>query len=345
MALVRGLSLACACAILAGSLSRAATARGDDEGNPPERELAAALFKEGRRLLDEGKVVEACTKFAESERLDPGGGTLLNLAECHRRQGRAASAWTEFTEALAQARRDGRADRSDIAASRVAELEPQLSRLSVVVPPAADRVDLTVTLDHAPLRRPAWGLAVPLDPGAHTVQASAPGCKPWTAEIAIGPAHDLQSVAVPPLEPAPRELAPTEGAPVPIASAAPTIAPPPSPAPEVSSVSPWRDGAMVGAAALGAVGVGLGSYFGLNAITLNQHAASECPAGRCTNQAQSTSANATSSADASTVSFAVGAAGVAAAAALFFTRHASAVHTVAIGATPTGAWLGCQGEF
>ena len=37
---------------------------------------ADALFKEGRALLDAKKFDEACPKLAESQRLDPGAGTL-----------------------------------------------------------------------------------------------------------------------------------------------------------------------------------------------------------------------------------------------------------------------------
>src|SRR5688572_10857098 len=76
-----------------------------DEG----RAAAEALFREGRRLLGAGQVDAACEKLAQSQKLDPSGGTLMNLADCHERQGKTASAWSGFVEAEVIARKEQRA--------------------------------------------------------------------------------------------------------------------------------------------------------------------------------------------------------------------------------------------
>ena len=65
-------------------------------------------------------------KFAESHRLDPSGGTILNLALCHEKEGKLARSWSEFTEAIAFARRDYRADREAEAQDHAGKLEPRL---------------------------------------------------------------------------------------------------------------------------------------------------------------------------------------------------------------------------
>src|SRR5258706_7643021 len=68
--------------------------------------LAEVLYQKGRQLMTEGKFAEACPKFGESYRLDAATGTLLNLASCHEAEHKLATAWLEFTEAVAAAKRD-----------------------------------------------------------------------------------------------------------------------------------------------------------------------------------------------------------------------------------------------
>src|SRR5215470_7185323 len=88
--------------------------------------LAEMLYRQGRQLMAEGKVSEACPKFAESYRLDAATGTLLNLAACHEAEHKLATAWLEYSESVALARRDRRDDRIRFAQDRLTAIEPKL---------------------------------------------------------------------------------------------------------------------------------------------------------------------------------------------------------------------------
>src|SRR5271154_603178 len=92
---------------------------------------AEALFREGRRLLDEGKTDEACLKLAESELQDPSSGTLLNLGLCHELQHKVATAWSNYVSAGQLARDQGRMDRAAVAEKKAADLAPRLPYLTI----------------------------------------------------------------------------------------------------------------------------------------------------------------------------------------------------------------------
>ena len=134
-----------------------------------QKSTADALFKEGKKLLDAKDFDAACPKLAESATLQPGGGVQLALAICHEGQGKLATAYNDYREALAMAKRDKRQDREDIAAAKLAELEPKLSRLVLDVSEAARAQTIAITLDGAALSSASWGIPIPVDGGTHTV--------------------------------------------------------------------------------------------------------------------------------------------------------------------------------
>src|SRR5262245_8870421 len=84
---------------------------------------AEALFADGRRLVGAGDYAAACPKFAASQKLDPGVGTALNLADCYERMGRWASAWAEFRSAASAAHTVGAREREELAGGRAQALE------------------------------------------------------------------------------------------------------------------------------------------------------------------------------------------------------------------------------
>lgn len=168
-----------------------------------EVSLAETLYRQGRELSAAGNYAEACPKFAESYRLDPATGTLLNLAACHEAQGKIASAWLEYSDALVQSRRDRRQSRIKYAEERIAALDPKLSRLTLLLAPEVNEPELTILLDGVGIGRAALGVPTPVDPGKHSVEAKAPGKKLWSASVDIGASADMQTVTIPALAPAP----------------------------------------------------------------------------------------------------------------------------------------------
>jgi TolA-binding protein len=160
--------------------------------------LAEVLFREGQKLVESGKYSEACPKFAESQRLDPGTGTLLNLALCHEKEGRTASAWTEFRQAAGEARTAGRRDRLKMAEDHIAKLEPQLSKVVIQLAPEVAKENPEVHFDSISISRAAWGVAIPADPGTHQVRVGT-ATKSWKSTVEVPPRAALVTVTVPAL--------------------------------------------------------------------------------------------------------------------------------------------------
>ncbi len=146
---------------------------------------ATALFKQGKKLADEGNYAAACEKFEASENLDPGGGTEMNLGKCHEELGHTASAWSWYQKALERAKKQDDADRIAEAKQRVSELEKKLVHLTVSVP-AESRVDgLVVKLNGRELERGEWNQDIPIDPDEYTITAEAPGRKTWSDTVTV----------------------------------------------------------------------------------------------------------------------------------------------------------------
>ena len=301
-------------AVLAASMLLAGrNARAQSAQNAAEAEV---LFEQAKALMATKEYPEACAKFAESNRLDVGIGTMLWLAECYEKNGQSASAWAQFVEA-ADAAAKGHDKRQKVARDRAAQLEPFLSRLTLEVPQESDVPGLEVTRDGTAVGRAVWGTLVPVDPGPHVFGASAPARKSWQATVSVE-AGRQGVVTVPPLEVEQGSEAPAVVAP-PITGQA--IAPPSGPQATIGTrvVPPVALGRSAGggqgrawgiaAATLGAVGIGAGSVLGfvaksqLDASNSGDHCS---PDNSCDAFGTSERHKAFDSATASTVAFVAG---------------------------------------
>jgi hypothetical protein len=124
---------------------------------------------------------------------------MLWLADCLETSGRLASAWAEFKEAAAMAaqRKD---PRLRIAQERAAALEPRLSKLNLVVSAESAAPGLQIRRDGMLVGGAEWGLPVPLDPGIHSVAATAPGRHAWSTTIEIRTEAAVLPITIPVLQ-------------------------------------------------------------------------------------------------------------------------------------------------
>jgi hypothetical protein len=206
--------------------------------------------------MEQGRYAEACPKLAESQRLDPGGGTLLNLALCHEKEGKIATAYTELGDALSVAIKDGRKDREQIARERIAALGPRIPKIAVRV--TEEPQGFEAQLDGTVVRRPAYGVFAGVDPGRHVVEAFAPGRVSFRTEIALREGEQRE-VVVPALAVGARVEAGTPTAPAPV--------PQPSSEPPRTQTNPMYSAALgIGAAGIVVGGVAA-SIWGLAAIS------------------------------------------------------------------------------
>jgi hypothetical protein len=243
---------------------------------------AEAMFDEARRLLAAGDVKAACPKFAESYRLDPALGALLNLAACHEKEGRVATAWSEYRDAEAQALKARDDKRAAYSKKQAAALEPRLPRLAIAVtetPPG-----FAVTRNGAPVGEASYGMSLPIDPGPQDLAASAAGRERWTKRVTLAEGARLRLV-VPDLAVA-KEAPSAAATPPSRPGDGPSAAPLPSgePVPPEPPPAPPTSGQRVAGFAVGGVGLAslaAGAVFA--GLTAGQKAAADerCPNKLC----------------------------------------------------------------
>jgi hypothetical protein len=259
--------------------------------------------------MAEGQLAEGCAKLEQSQRADPQIGTLLNVAVCHEQMGRTASAWVEFLDAEAQATRAEQAERAAFAREGAQRLEGQLSKL--VLRTDQKTRGLTIVLDGKPFDSSMLNTPLPVDPGKHELEASAPGKKTLhlTLAIATGPAEI--PCDIPTLEDLPPPV--VTPAPVPVAQPAPAPAAAPPPPPPEPQAEPESGGVPTWAwisLGVGMAGIVTGTVTGSMALSKATELKAACgPEKVCPADQGDSLDSALMLADISTASFIVGAVG------------------------------------
>jgi hypothetical protein len=184
-----------------------------------------------------------------------------------------------------------------------------------------DLVDVTVSVDGQPFATKLNGDSLTLDPGAHLFHFEAKGGRSLDRNVVVAEGERNQQVAV--------VLLPS---------------PEPEPVSRSSSLASTPDGLgtqkILAAAAggVGVVGLGVGTVFGIVALSTRSAANGICPDATCPTQAGSQKwSDAVAASNISTVAFIVGGASLLAGATLWFT--APAATRTQVGAYPGGAQL------
>ena len=238
---------------------------------------AEALFRDGKRLMKEGKLAEACAAFEGSERAEHNVATLLSLADCREKNHQYASAWALFLQADSQTRSDpSKATLNVTAKNRARALEPKLSYLTINVPDESRIPELVVSRDGAPVDPAEWNRSIPADGGSHVIAGKAPGHESWSTTVTLRPEGDKQSVEVPKFKALPEiinkpvrdERGYAEGL---------------QPMIEPNPYTPRRKvaiGVAAGGVVIGGVAIGLG----ISASSLHSDALATCPPSACSPQ-------------------------------------------------------------
>ncbi len=267
-------------------------------------QAADKLFNDAIALVSAGKYADACPKFEESQRLDPALGTQFDLADCYEHTGRNGSARRLFIEVADAAKAAGKSERERTSRERAHALEAIAPRLTITVPASASAPEarLEVLVDGAPFPSRSWNSAQPLDAGAHTVTASAPGKRPFATTVTLQDGKAAE-VTVPELENEPATSIVTVG-----------------PEGDKDAGAGQRRSALI-VGVVGVVGLAVGAGAGIFSIVKHGQAKDICPTfSSCPDAGGRTKWNtATDAGTVSTVGFVAGGAILTAAAILYFT--------------------------
>lgn len=223
-----------------------------DEADPKVQEQARKLYDDAKKAMVAGDYLRACPRLEAAKALLPKHiNTGILLAECYHDARKLASAAKELNRVMELAQADGRNDKVADIKSRLAEMKPKIPTLTIVMPASISTLPgFSVKRDDIEIPRDLWGTAIPMDPGAFELSATALDHAPWRKKAEITASGERLEINI---DPAWTTIAPPE----------PKAPPPPSNWQRPTSFVLMG----VGVAALGVGGV-------LGAVALNKNAAS-----------------------------------------------------------------------
>ncbi len=327
----------------ASALTLPASAFGQSEAE--NRATARVLGQQGQAAFDAKDYKRSEDAFRRADGLFHAPTLSLGMARAQAAEGKFVEAWENYNRVILEGVTSSPAFAKALgdAKAEIGAVEGRRSRLTIAVTGSESP---RVSLDERSLKSEALGIALFVDPGSHTVSATADGFNPETRSIVVGEGKsETLSIVLQP------------GAAAPASPSAVALAPPPPGEP--AAASPGTGGAETTGApnrvpsfvAFGVGGAGLitGAIAGIVAVGKHSDLQTACASnGSCGPTQQSSIDSYHSVALVSTVGFVVAGVGAAAGVVLWFAlpkagAHASNAAWIAPYVTPES--LGAVGQF
>ncbi len=230
-------------ALIAGTLAAPSFA----DVSEADKVRVQAAYEEGKALMAEGRAAEACAAFERGERIDPSAVSLrLRLAECYVATGKVASAFRTYQDVARVARATGHPKAAEASEGAIA-LASKVAFVTIEVAPD-HTPGLVVTRDGVPLEESVWGQTIAVDPGPVRVEARAPHHQGFFVSMMLVEGEPTRVIRIPTLAPEAGDEPKEPTKPL-----------------EEPTLGTQRTVAIV-AGAVGLVGVGVGSVYGLSAL-------------------------------------------------------------------------------
>jgi hypothetical protein len=301
-------------------LASPGVALAQEEPSSSDVAAARALGQEGVKLADSGNCAEAVDRLARAEKMYHAPTTLARLGECQVQLGKLVEGTENLNrvvrEQLAPGAPAAFAAAQERAKKVLEEAKPKIAKLKIAVAAPAD-AQITVKVDGENIPLANLNMNRPIDPGEHTVDASAPGYKPASAKVKLAEgANDSIALTLEPDPNAPKT------APPPAASSTQTQASSTQKQPQGDSGSSRIPA--YAAFGVGVIGLGVGTVTGLMATSKKSDLESACDDnGACPESSRDTLDSGKTLGTISTVGFVVGAVGIAAGVVLYLTSGPS----------------------
>lgn len=151
--------------------------------------VARELFAESTELRNAGKWSEAAAKLREAIAIKETAGLRFHLAHCEEQLGQLVLAVGDYDRADELIRSGAKApDVATLLAPARAALAERLPSLLVKLP--EDVTSATLSVDGTPVAATLFGKPMPVDPGSHSVEATAAGRTRFTLQVRLEEGED-----------------------------------------------------------------------------------------------------------------------------------------------------------